>query len=279
MWKADWKGASWNQKPMMRLFQQGDDGSWGRGGDMGGRSCSKGTWIDVCIEAEIQLPSYPWILEKTCGIPVKKWFLLKLAWIGFHHSHAKSLNKYIHQNCMKKNRRVTLDQRVSTNFPTIWRKTMQNAWYFKPTIQSRSTEYVFVLLFFIEKFSFFFKDRTFLNDARNSVQGCSPGFSHVRPCSPQRREQLLKALRVLGTYDTDYYSHRRFSFCKRSGIKSSLFPKEPLNRYRGLFFQTCWCVAEFGKLLLWAKNRQFSERCWRLVHHIQHWGQHPNNYN
>lgn len=42
VWKADWKGASWNQKPMMRLFQQGDDGSWGRGGGMGGRSCSKG---------------------------------------------------------------------------------------------------------------------------------------------------------------------------------------------------------------------------------------------
>lgn len=122
------------------------EGAWEEGRAVKGRELMFG-WI--CIEAEIQLHSYPWILEKTCGVPVKKWFLLKLAWIGFHHSYAKSLNKYIHQNRMKKNQRVTLDQRVSTNFPAIWRKTMQNAWYFKPTIQSRSTEYFFVIFLFI----------------------------------------------------------------------------------------------------------------------------------
>ena len=30
----------------------------------------------ICIEGEIQLHSYPWILEKTRGIPVKNCFCL-----------------------------------------------------------------------------------------------------------------------------------------------------------------------------------------------------------
>ena len=30
----------------------------------------------ICIEGEIQLRSYPWILEKTHGIPIKNCFCL-----------------------------------------------------------------------------------------------------------------------------------------------------------------------------------------------------------